>query len=52
VTPVGVAPPAPDAAEIMIDQGIIIAAPIWHDWAKTIVFEPKSGSCELPGRGF
>ncbi len=24
---------------VMIDQDVIIAAPIWHDWAKTLVFQ-------------
>jgi hypothetical protein len=52
VTAVGVAPPAPDAAEIMIDQDIIIAAPIWHDWAKTIVFQWTVSGSEFPELNF
>jgi len=52
VTPVGSASPAPDAAEIMIDQNIIIAAPIWHDWAKTIVFQWTASGSEFPELNF
>jgi hypothetical protein len=52
VTPVGIVPPSPDAAEIMIDQDIIIAAPIWHDWAKTIVFQWTAGGSEFPELNF
>src|SRR5262249_34555112 len=52
VTPVGAAPPEPSAAEIMIDQDIIIAAPIWHDWAKTIVFQWTASGSEFPELNF
>jgi hypothetical protein len=52
VMAVGNAPPAPDVAEIMIDQDIIIAAPIWHDWAKTIVFQWTGSGSEFPELNF
>jgi len=26
-------------SSVMIDQDVIIAAPIWHDWGKTLVFQ-------------
>jgi hypothetical protein len=52
VTAVGAVAPAPDAAEIMIDQDIIIAAPIWHDWAKTIVFQWTASGSEFPELNF
>jgi hypothetical protein len=52
VTPIGVAPPKPADAEIMIDQDIIIAAPIWHDWAKTIVFQWTASGSEFPELNF
>jgi hypothetical protein len=52
VTPVGVAAPTPQTAEIMIDQDIIIAAPIWHDWGKTIVFQWTASGSEFPELNF
>jgi hypothetical protein len=36
----------------MIDQDIIIAAPIWHDWAKTIVFQWTASGSEFPELNF
>ncbi|HEY6969219.1 MAG TPA: hypothetical protein VJA94_08445 [Candidatus Angelobacter sp.] len=33
--------------EIFIDQDAIIAAPIWHDWAKTIVFQWNADGSEF-----
>lgn len=38
-----------DAAhsDISIDEDLIIAAPIWHDWAKTIVFQWNSDGTEF-----
>lgn len=33
--------------DIFIDQDIILAAPIWHDWAKSIVFQWKSDGSEF-----
>jgi hypothetical protein len=40
------------AADIAIDQDIIIAAPIWHDWAKTIVFQWTETGGEFPELSF
>ena len=52
VMQVGAVAPTPQSAEIMIDQDIIIAAPIWHDWAKTIVFQWTAGGSEFPELNF
>lgn len=35
-----------------IDQDIIIAAPIWHDWAKTIVFQWNADGSEFKELNF
>ncbi len=35
-----------------IDQDIVLAAPIWHDWAKTIVFQWNADSSEFPEMNF
>ena len=35
-----------------IDQDIILAAPMWHDWAKTIVFQWNTDGSELPELNF
>jgi hypothetical protein len=40
------------AADIAIDQDIMIAAPIWHDWAKTIVFQWTETGGEFPELNF
>lgn len=34
-------------SEIFIDQDVITAAPIWHDWAKTIVFQWNNDGTEF-----
>jgi len=52
VMQVGAAPPPPEAAEIFIDQDIILAAPMWHDWAKTIVFQWTANGSEFPELNF
>jgi hypothetical protein len=39
VTAPGGAVPGPDAATVGIDEDIILLAPMWHDWTKTIVFQ-------------
>ncbi|HYL93970.1 MAG TPA: hypothetical protein VEW69_12535, partial [Alphaproteobacteria bacterium] len=39
---------AKGTADILIDQDIMIAAPIWHDWAKTIVFQWNADGTEFP----
>lgn len=33
--------------DLKIDEDLLIAAPIWHDWAKTIVFQWKPDGTEL-----
>lgn len=33
--------------DVAIDEDLLIAAPIWHDWAKTIVFQWKPDGTEL-----
>ena len=35
-----------------IDEDIAIAAPIWHDWAKTIVFQWNADGSEFPEMNF
>jgi hypothetical protein len=40
------------AGDITIDQNIMIAAPIWHDWAKTIVFQWTENGDEFPELNF
>jgi AAA ATPase domain len=40
------------ADNIAIDQNIMIAAPIWHDWAKTIVFQWTETGGEFPELNF
>jgi hypothetical protein len=43
----------PEAADnIAIDQNIMIAAPIWHDWAKMIVFQWTETGSEFPELNF
>ena len=34
-------------SDISIDQDLIIAPPIWHDWAKTIVFQWNADGTEF-----
>jgi hypothetical protein len=40
------------ANDIAIDQDMMIAAPIWHDWAKTIVFQWTETGDEFPEFNF
>ena len=40
------------ANDITIDQNMMIAAPIWHDWAKTIVFQWTETGDEFPEFNF
>jgi hypothetical protein len=35
-------------ASIFIDQDLIIGAPLWHDWAKPIVFQWNADGSEFP----
>ena len=41
-----------DAADVLISQDILIAAPIWHDWAKAIVFQWNSDGTEFQELSF
>ena len=36
-----------DSAQLSIDADVIVAAPIWHDWAKTIVFQWNADGSEF-----
>lgn len=44
--------PRKGSADIFIDEDIILAAPIWHDWAKSIVFQWNSDGSEFPELSF
>lgn len=48
----GTPSPGPGKAEVAIDQDIILAAPMWHDWAKTIVFQWTAEGAEFPELNF
>ena len=48
----GAPSPLPAKADVAIDQDIILAAPMWHDWAKTIVFQWTDQGSELPELNF
>ncbi|MGA2961345.1 MAG: hypothetical protein ABSD96_06705 [Candidatus Korobacteraceae bacterium] len=37
---------------IFIDQDIIVAAPLWHDWAKTLVFQWNADGSEFQELNF
>jgi len=39
-------------SQVFIDQDVIIAAPIWHDWAKAIVFQWNGDGSEFQELGF
>jgi hypothetical protein len=41
-----------DESDVHINQDIIIAAPIWHDWAKTFVFQWNSDGTEFQELNF
>jgi hypothetical protein len=49
---IAVAPLAPDKTAISIDQDIIIAAPVWHDWAKQMVFQWNEDGTEFTELNF
>lgn len=36
-----------DSGDLPIDEDVILAAPIWHDWAKTIVFQWNADGTEF-----
>lgn len=48
----GAASPTAKSAEVAIDQDVILAAPMWHDWAKAIVFQWNDDGSELPELNF
>jgi len=52
VLPAGAPSVKPAAADVAIDQDVILAAPMWHDWAKTIVFQWTVEGTELPELNF
>jgi hypothetical protein len=39
-------------SEVFIDQDLILAAPMWHDWAKTIVFQWNADGSEFTELNF
>jgi hypothetical protein len=41
-----------EKGEIFIDQDIIVGAPIWHDWGKSIVFQWNADGSEFPELNF
>ena len=41
-----------DKGEVFIDQDIIVGAPIWHDWGKSIVFQWNADGSEFPELNF
>ena len=49
-----VAPLAVNAkrSEVFLDQDVIAAAPLWHDWAKSIVFQWNADGSEFPELNF
>jgi hypothetical protein len=40
------------SSDIFVDQDIILAAPIWHDWAKSIVFQWNGDGSEFQELNF
>ena len=45
-------PPSPRRSEVFLDQDVIVAAPLWHDWAKPIVFQWNADGSEFPEFNF
>jgi len=41
-----------EKSDVFIDQDIIVGAPIWHDWGKSIVFQWNSDGSEFPELNF
>lgn len=33
--------------DVLVDQDVVVAAPIWHDWAKTIIFQWNADGSEF-----
>ena len=44
--------PVGNTSGFVIDQDIIIGAPLWHDWAKSIVFQWNADGTEFPELNF
>jgi hypothetical protein len=42
----------PGDADIFIDEDLIVAAPLWHDWAKPIVFQWNANGSEFTELNF
>ncbi|MDB4986890.1 MAG: hypothetical protein JWN04_2068, partial [Myxococcaceae bacterium] len=42
--------PSPRRPEVYLDQDVIVAAPLWHDWAKPIVFQWNADGSESATR--
>lgn len=43
---------SPDATDFVINNDVTIAAPLWHDWAKTIVFQWNADGTEFAELNF
>lgn len=41
-----------EKSDVFIDQDIIVGAPIWHDWGKSIVFQWNADGSEFPELNF
>ncbi len=41
-----------NASDIFIDEDLIIGAPLWHDWAKTMVFQWNANGTEFTELNF
>ena len=41
-----------ERSDIDIDEDVIVAAPLWHDWAKILVFQWNSDGSEFPELNF
>jgi hypothetical protein len=44
--------PPQERSTVFIDQDVIVAAPIWHDWGKSIVFQWNADGTEFPELNF
>lgn len=44
--------PTSTRSDIFIDQDVIVGAPIWHDWAKSIVFQWNADGSEFQELNF
>ncbi len=45
-------PPTSTRSDIFIDQDVIVGAPIWHDWAKSMVFQWNADGTEFQELNF